>query len=168
MTIYYRRKHWITQTTKNKVSSIMTSSNGNIFRVTGPCAGNSLVVGELPSQRPVTRSFEVFYDLLLNSKKRMSKQSVRLWFRTPSRSWRHFNVCIILGSPWTACTYSVWRILWNHFMTSGLVFIADSPSTSGLSFSRLVYPLRHRELVISYGVIARCKYWSGRWLGTER
>ena len=38
----------------------MTSSNGNIFRVTGPCAGNSPVTGEFPAERLVTRSFEVF------------------------------------------------------------------------------------------------------------
>ena len=37
----------------------MTSSNGNIFRVTGHCAGNSPVSGEFPAQRPVTRSFDV-------------------------------------------------------------------------------------------------------------
>ena len=36
---------------------MMTSSNGNIFRVTGPLLGNSPVPGEFPSQRPVTRSF---------------------------------------------------------------------------------------------------------------
>ena len=27
------------------------------------CAGNSLVTGEFPSQRPVTQSFHVFFDL---------------------------------------------------------------------------------------------------------
>ena len=36
------------------------------------CAGNSPVTGELTSQRPVTRSFDVFFDLRLN--KRLSKQ----------------------------------------------------------------------------------------------
>ena len=68
----------------------MTSSNGNHFHVTGPlvritgfswwryqmetistllalCAGNSPVTGELPSQRPVTGSFDVFFDLRLIS-----------------------------------------------------------------------------------------------------
>ena len=30
------------------------------------CAGNSLATGEFPIQRPVTRSFDVFFDLLLN------------------------------------------------------------------------------------------------------
>ena len=54
------------------------------------CEGNSSVTGEFPSQRPVTRSFDVFFDLLLN--KRLSKQSKPMWFETPSRSlWRHCN-----------------------------------------------------------------------------
>ena len=45
----------------------MTSSNGNIFStLLAICAGNSLVTGEFPSQRPVTRSFDVFFDLCLN------------------------------------------------------------------------------------------------------
>ena len=37
------------------------------------CAGNSPVTGEYPAQRPVTQSFDVFFDLRLN--KRLSKQS---------------------------------------------------------------------------------------------
>ena len=36
------------------------------------CAGNSPVTGEVPAQRSVTRSFELFCDLRLN--KRLSKQ----------------------------------------------------------------------------------------------
>ena len=55
------------------------------------CAGNSPVTGEFPTQRPVTRSFDVFFHLCLN--KRLSKQSWGWWFETPSRSlWRHCNV----------------------------------------------------------------------------
>ena len=55
------------------------------------CAGNSPVTGEFPSQRPVTRSFDVFFDLRLN--KRLSTHSRRRWFKTPSCSlWRHCNV----------------------------------------------------------------------------
>ena len=69
---------------------MMTSSNGNIFRVTGPLWGNSPVIGEFSSQRPVTRSFYVFLDLRLN--KRLSKQSWDWWFETPSGLlWRHCN-----------------------------------------------------------------------------
>ena len=36
------------------------------------CAGNSPVIGEFPAQRPVTRSFDVFFDLRQN--KRLSEQ----------------------------------------------------------------------------------------------
>ena len=54
------------------------------------CAGNSLVTGEFPAQRPVMRSFDVLFDLHLN--KRLNKQSWGWWFETPSRSlWRHCN-----------------------------------------------------------------------------
>ena len=40
-------------------SNMMTSSNGNIFRVTGPLCGEFTGPGEFPTQRPVTRSFDV-------------------------------------------------------------------------------------------------------------
>ena len=53
------------------------------------CAGNSPVPGEFPAQRPVTRSFDVFFDL----NKRLSKQSWGWWFQTLSRPlWRHCHV----------------------------------------------------------------------------
>ena len=54
------------------------------------CAGNSLVTDEFHSQRPVTRNFDVFFDLCMN--KWLSKQSWGWCFETPSRSlWRHCN-----------------------------------------------------------------------------
>ena len=69
---------------------MMTSSNGNIFRVTGPLCGEFTGPGEFPTQRPVTRSFHVFFDLRPN--KPLSKQSWGWWFETLSRSlWRHRN-----------------------------------------------------------------------------
>ena len=69
---------------------MMTSSNGNIFRVTGHLCGEFTDPGEFPAQRPVTRSFDVFVDLSLN--KRLSKQSRGWWFQTQSRTlWRHCN-----------------------------------------------------------------------------
>ena len=37
------------------------------------CAGNSSVPGEFPAQKPMTRSFGIFFDLRLN--KRLSKES---------------------------------------------------------------------------------------------
>ena len=65
---------------------MMTSPNGNILRVTGHLCGNSPVTGYFLEQRPVTRSFDVFFDL----NKLLSKQSRGWWFETPSCPlWRH-------------------------------------------------------------------------------
>ena len=67
------------------------------------CAGNSPVTGEFPSQMPVTRSFDVFFDL--RSNKRLSKQSWVWWSETTSRSlWRRCNGLpldspLIIGFP---------------------------------------------------------------------
>ena len=40
------------------------------------CAGNSPVTCDFPAQRPVTQSFDVFFDLRLNT--RLDKQSIIL------------------------------------------------------------------------------------------
>ena len=54
------------------------------------CAGNSPVTGEFPAQRPVTRSFDVFFDLHPN--KRLSKQPWGWWLEKPSSQlWPHCN-----------------------------------------------------------------------------
>ena len=70
---------------------MMTLSNWNIFRVTrvtGPLCGEFTGHRWISSQRPVTRSFHVFFDLRLN--KRLSKQPRGWWFETSSRwLWRH-------------------------------------------------------------------------------
>ena len=50
----------------------------NHFRVTGHLCGEFTTPGVFPAQRPVTRSFDVFFDLGLN--KRLSKQSWGWWF----------------------------------------------------------------------------------------
>ena len=72
------------------VYDMMTSSNGNIFRVTVPLCGDFTRPCEFPTQSPVTRSFDVFFDMRLN--KRLSKQPWGWWFETPWWSlWRHSN-----------------------------------------------------------------------------
>ena len=69
---------------------MMTSSKGNFSALLAICAGNSPLPGEFPALRPVTRSFDVFFDLRLN--KRLSKRSWGWWFQTQSRPlWRHRN-----------------------------------------------------------------------------
>ena len=75
---------------RNLAGNMVTSSNGNILRVTGLLCGEFTGPGEFPTQRPVTRSFDVFFDLRL--KKRLSKQPWGWWFETPSWSlWRQCN-----------------------------------------------------------------------------
>ena len=69
---------------------MMTSSMETFSALLAICAGNSPVTGEFPTQRPVTRSFDVLFHLRLN--KQLSKQSWGWWFETLSRSlWRHCN-----------------------------------------------------------------------------
>ena len=71
---------------------MMTSSNGNIFRVTG------LLWGEFTGLRwsPLTKASDAELWCFLwsaSEKKRLSTQSRRRWFQTPSRSlWSHCNV----------------------------------------------------------------------------
>ena len=73
------------------------------------CMENSPVTGDFPSQRPVTRSFDVFFDLRLN--KRLSKQWWGWWFETLSRPlWRHCNGESLvsywsIGNWWTHCLF---------------------------------------------------------------
>ena len=68
--------------------TMMTSSNGNIFRVTGPLCGEFTGPGEFPTQRPVTRSFDVYFGL----NKRLCKQSWGWWLETLlCPLWRHSN-----------------------------------------------------------------------------
>ena len=67
---------------------MMTSSNGNMFRVTGHLCGE--FSGEFLAQRPVTRSIDVFFDL--RRIKRLYKESWGWWFETLSGPlWRHSN-----------------------------------------------------------------------------
>ena len=60
--------------------------------------GNSPMTGKFPAQRPVTRSFNVFFDLRLNQ--HLSKQWRRRWFETPSGSlWRYCNMRLPGSNP---------------------------------------------------------------------
>ena len=94
------------------------------------CAGNSPLTGEFPAQRPVTRSFDVFFDLHLN--KHLSKQSRGWWFEMSSCwLWRHRNATVKYN------TYSTGKL--SSSRSGGFVEIANhryhrsntSPSVQG-------------------------------------
>ena len=100
--------------------TMMTSSNGNIFRVTGPLCGEFTGPGEFPAQRPVTRRFDVFFDLRPN--KRLSKQPWGWRFETLSWSlWRHHNdyYCYI------SCTTKHLKILHSRIIRHPLSWRHD-------------------------------------------
>ena len=88
-------------------------------------------VREFLAQRPVTRSFGVFFDV--HSNKRLSKQWWGWWFETPSCPlWRHRNVSIFVTyipthikhdyamtwAPWRLKSLATWELLqqsiWDH------------------------------------------------------
>ena len=80
------------------------------------CAGNSPVSGEFLAQRPVTRSFDVFFDLRPN--KQLSKQSWGWWFETLSRPfWRHRNDHCVLPSH--ALPGIKWTVLYLRYWNNG-------------------------------------------------
>ena len=108
--------------TKISMSLIMmTSSNGNTFSATGLLQREFTGHRWIPrsaSQRPVTRSFDIFFDLCLSQQ--LYKQWRRQWLETPSRSlWRHGNVTLrtrlveTLGI-WCSVVESVSRYITNH------------------------------------------------------
>ena len=84
----------------------MTSSNGNIFRVTGH------LCGEFTRQRPVTRRFNASFDLSLN--KQLSKQWWDCWFETPSHPlWRHSN------DRWMIVFTNAGEVTWDAMTRKG-------------------------------------------------
>ena len=125
------------------------------FRVTGHLCvtGNSLVPGEFPAQRPVTRSFDVFFDLRLN--KRLSKQPWGWWFETLSRLlWR---LCIdssrftIISSSVTYWLISVCCIIYSAHplpKVHRLVFVSSSGCHQMLLYCCLAYSYVYRRWVI--------------------
>ena len=116
----------------------MTSSNGNNFLVTGLLCVEFTDHRWIPTQRPVARSFDVFFDLRLRK-----RPNSRRCLETPSRLlWRHRNVTI-MDEFRSGQNVSKNRFIWSHF----------------LSF------LQHQNVGISLSKCHQCEiYW---WFGTE-
>ena len=122
------------------------------------CAGNSPVTGEFPSQRPVTRSFAVFFDLPLN--KRLGQQWRRLWCGTPWRSlWCRCNdetakkvSSIVVISPGTSISRD------STFANTVMKFIAI---VSVISIYILSYSCSKHE---ANQLLKKISNWDGRFL----
>ena len=84
---------------------MMTSSNGNIFCVTGHLCGEFTGLRWIPRTKPVTPIFDICFDLHLNE--RLSKQSWGWWFETLSCPfWRQCN---------DLCENIYWLISWTRY-----------------------------------------------------
>ena len=79
--------------------AMMTSSNGTIFRVTGPLCGEFTGHWWIPLTKAIHAEIWCFFLLCLN--KRLSKQLWGWWFETPSCSlWRHCNAQLRMFVGW--------------------------------------------------------------------
>ena len=101
-------------TTKpQQTTTVLTLQNGNILRVTGALWGEPPTTVGFPSQRPVMRRFDIFYDARLN--KRLSKQSICRWFETP---WHSYCVMQSVNHE-----YSSWNILYRRIFYTDVLSI---------------------------------------------
>ena len=102
---------------------MMTLSNGIFSALLAFFVGHTPVTGEFPSQRPVTRNFDIFFDLRPNNWFR--KEPWGRWFGAPSRSlWRYCNVnwSTEMNPKWSS--YMAWvpnfqslrtiDVIWRH------------------------------------------------------
>ena len=94
----HRETLWSNESTKWSkafaIIIIMTSSNGNIFRVTGPLCGEFTDLRWIPHTKASDAELWCFLRLIT----RLSKHSRGWWFETLSRPlWRHCNY-VIWGS----------------------------------------------------------------------
>ena len=118
------------------------------------CVGNSLATGEFPAQRPVTRSFEFFFDLRLN--KRLSKQPWDWRFETPSRLlWRHCNEI----AEQLQCWLSWWN--WKSLMFNKSVYIPLTLYASCCASKINGYSVTAKQTVKCGTVILKMGYSSG-------
>ena len=105
------------------------------------CAENSQVPGEFPTQRPVTRSFDVFFDLRLHG--RFSKQSPCWWFETPSCPfWRHNNVVAFMPAATNPQAISRHQVTIRYCCFSSVLKSFDVCSLSNLKYC-LLYNLSY-------------------------
>ena len=96
---------------------------------------------------PVTRSFDVFFDLHLN--KRLSKQPWGCWFGTPSWSlWRHCNV--------SSANEDIYKNrFWNEDGQGGNNqpdFVKDSPNLENLQDNYGTYKNVFHVRIIDYHI----------------
>ena len=100
---------------------MMTSWNGNIFRVTGHLCGEFTSHRWIPRTKASKAELWCFFDIRLN--KRVSKQSWGWWFETPARPlWHHNNAM--------TCFYFTMTLTTSHTSIFCMGAVGISPSVS--------------------------------------
>ena len=114
------------------------------------CAGNSPVPGEFPSQRPSTRSFDVFFDLRLNS-----------WVNNRDagdlrRHRGHYDVTVMEAGQivnkhhnFVTVYYDLWGP-WHHCHELGFTAILAANPKSMFSVQRIKSPDLNEENIFNY------------------
>ena len=122
------------------------------------CAGNSSITGKFPAQRPVTRSFDVFFELRLNE--RLSKQSWGWWVETQScPSGRYCTgyplkyVFHILGRYYAWVTEVKCKV-WSHLIVSSS-HIRQGLGNPSLTHKGLLSNMNELNHYISLSIIGR-------------
>ena len=132
--------------------SMMTSSNGNIFRFTGHLCGE--FTGSRGIPRTKASEAELWCVLWSASNKRLNKQSWGWWFETPSWSlWRHCNDELYLQLGYIAVAY----IAEEHYIRE---FFTDNDVTKDISRHVLIlrFLICVSYMLIHHSKMARCEF----------
>ena len=130
------------------VSLTMTSSNGTIFHVTDPLWGESTRHRLFPSQKPVTRNFDIFFRLHLN--KRCNKQNIG----DLRRHRAHYDVIVMLRRCYSTCSScgKTWYVIvhhWGWIRMGGILHTIFSNAFSWMDLSVCVIGISLFEILFT-------------------
>ena len=150
--------HWWMPPTKASDVELWHDQMETFSALLALCVGNSPVTGEFPSQRPVTQSFDVFFDLSLN--KQLSKQSRCWWFEMPLHwLWHHCydkDRCRVMTDSrfhwYRGLIFERWiQFVWNPHTRHSLATMSWWPVRCLLACSESIVP--NFILAVLYGVV---------------
>ena len=126
----YIKQHFWTPAHVNSGGFMMTSSNGNIFRVTGHLCGEFTGPRWIPHTK--ASDAELWCFLWSASDKPLSKHSRGWWFETLSRSfWRHYNVMWWMQMPWRQRPWNLQPLYWLHCILAFSIMKLSSTNPNG-------------------------------------
>ena len=112
---------------------MMTSSNANVFRVIGPWARKSPITDEFPAQKPVTRSFDVFFELRLNKLLLVIWDAIMLIMTSPWWDSHHENQSDVGNWQIKYISQTWWRHQMETFSALLAICAGNSPVPKWLS-----------------------------------